>query len=155
MGWIGSCLLGYDNYPFLLTISNNQINYFLIISSVSHALYNIISLTIILSIFNPVQHAMLNVGKRTSIILVFYIFSQRPFTILNLMSAILCLIVIIVGVKVMSTKKDIEVSDKKEEIDWKLLVSGIFILILSLSSVSWTMSRLLISLPSAREKWLQ
>merc|ERR1711892_869105 len=155
MGWIGSCLLGYDNYPFLLTISNNQINYFLIISSISHALYNIISLTIILSFFNPVQHAMLNVGKRTSIVLVFYIFSQRPPTILNLMSAILCLIVIIVGVKVMSTKKDIEFSDKKEEIDWKLLVSGIFILILSMSSISLTMSRFQISLPSARENWLQ
>merc|ERR1711892_194009 len=140
MGWIGSCLLGYDNYPFLLTISNNQINYFLIISSISHALYNIISLTIILSIFNPVQHAMLNVGKRISIVLVFYIFSQRPFTILNLISAILRLIVSIVGVQVMSIKKQSESNEKSEEIGWKSLVSGIFILILSLSSISWTVS---------------
>jgi len=153
--WIGSCLLGYDNYPFLLTSSNNQINYFLIISSISHALYNIISLTIILSFFNPVQHAMLNVGKRTSIVLVFYIFSQRPFTILNLISAILCLIVSIVGVQVMSIKKHDESNDKSEEIGWKSLVSGIFILILSLSSISWTVSSFRTSVPLARENWLQ
>ena len=81
--WLFSYILGYDQYSSLVTSSSSQVHYFLIISSISHALYNIISLTIILSFFNPVQHAMLNVVKRTSIILVFYIFSQRPFTVWN------------------------------------------------------------------------
>ena len=138
--WIFSYLFGYDNYSDLLTSSNDQLNYFLIISSISHALYNIISLTIILSFFNPVQHAMLNVGKRTSIIIVFYIFSQRPFTIFNLISAIICLLVSIVGVRVMAVKKDSEVSEKSEEISWKYMASGILMLLFSLSSISWTVS---------------
>ena len=53
---------------------------------VSHAAYNIISITLVLSVFDPLQHALLNVVKRVSIVLVFYLLVQKipsPFNIIS------------------------------------------------------------------------
>lgn len=60
---------------------------------VSHAVYNIVSITCVLSVFDPLQHALLNVVKRVSIILVFYLLVQMIPTPLNVISGISCLIV--------------------------------------------------------------
>jgi len=155
--WVVSYILGHDNYSGLMTSTHDQIYYFFVISTISHVLYNIISLTVILSLFNPVQHAMLNVGKRTSIVLVFYFFSQRPFTIFNLVSAIICLLVSIVGVKVMSLKTQSDSNDKPDGVGWKYSILGISLLLLSLSSISWAVSssQAQTSASSARDNWLQ
>merc|ERR1719206_548906 len=140
--WVFSYSLVYDNYFPLLSDKNSDLRFFLFISSISHALYNIISLTIILLFFNPVQHAMLNVGKRTSIVLVFYIFSQRHFTALNFVSAVCCLIISVVSVQALSVKKQSGTSDKSEDtISHKHLGLSIFILCLSLGSLSWVVTR--------------
>ena len=139
--WIFSCSLGHHNYSSLL--SDN--NFFIFISSISHALYNIISLTIILLFFNPVQHALLNVGKRTSLVLVFYIFSQRFFAPLNFLSAVLCLIISLASVQSLSVKKQDGAPNKTEDASKcpNLLLSGLSILILSisLSILSWVVTR--------------
>lgn len=52
-------------------------SHFLFLSSVCHVVYNAVSLTVVLSMFNPLQHAFLNIAKRVSIVLVFYIFVQQ------------------------------------------------------------------------------
>lgn len=70
------------------------------ISSICHAVYNIVSLTMVLSIFNPVQHSLLNVGKRISIVIALYVFSQRSFNMFNIVSALVCLAVSVYGVRI-------------------------------------------------------
>ena len=67
---------------------------------VSHAVYNIISITCVLSVFDPLQHALLNVVKRVSIVLVFYLLVQKIPSPLNIMSGIACLAVSIIGTQV-------------------------------------------------------
>ena len=67
----------------------------------SHAAYNIISITCVLSVFDPLQHVLLNVVKRVSIVLVFYLLIQRIPSPLNIISGIACLVVsCIIGTKV-------------------------------------------------------
>ena len=66
----------------------------------SHAVYNIISITCVLSVFDPLQHALLNVVKRVSIVLVFYLFVQKIPSPLNILSGIACLAVSIIGTQV-------------------------------------------------------
>ena len=60
------------------------------------------------------------------------------FTILYLISAIVCLLVSIVGVRGMAVKKQCEVIEKSKEISWKYMVFSIPILLLSLGCISWT-----------------
>ena len=138
--WVVSYIFGFDKFIDITDIDESNLNYIIFISATSHALYNIISLTIILAYFNPVQHAMLNVGKRTSIVLVFYIFSQRPFTVFNLISAVICLTVSVVGVQTLAAKKQSSTGEKSEDLSWKHLAFGVAILIISLSSLSWLVS---------------
>ena len=67
----------------------------------SHAGYNIISITCVLSVFDPLQHALLNVVKRVSIVLVFYLLIQKIPSPLNIISGMACLVVSsIIGTKV-------------------------------------------------------
>ena len=66
-------------------------------SAVSHTLYNLLSLTVILALFNPLQHAVLNTGKRASIVLAFYLVAGRPASPTNLISAVICLAASVVG----------------------------------------------------------
>ena len=66
----------------------------------SHAVYNIISITCVLSVFDPLQHALLNVVKRVSIVLVFYLLVQKIPSPLNILSGIACLAVSIIGTQV-------------------------------------------------------
>ena len=91
--------------PFLLAVllsSPHRVNYLsqdLLISSLCHAVYNTVSLTLVLAVFNPVQHSLLNVGKRISIVIALYVCSQRVFSPLNIVSAAVCLLVCLSGVK--------------------------------------------------------
>ena len=50
---------------------------YLVIASGFHVAYNIISLTVILATFNPVQHALLNVAKRIIVVIALFIFSKK------------------------------------------------------------------------------
>ena len=67
---------------------------------VSHAVYNMVSITCVLSVFDPLQHALLNVVKRVSIVLVFYLLVQKIPSPLNIFSGIACLAVSIIGTQV-------------------------------------------------------
>ena len=71
----------------------------LLISSLCHAVYNTVSLTLVLAVFNPVQHSLLNVGKRISIVIALYVFSQRLLSPFNIVSAGVCLLVCLSGVR--------------------------------------------------------
>ena len=71
----------------------------LLLSSLCHAVYNIVSLTLVLAVFSPVQHSLLNVGKRISIVIALYFFSQRVLSPVNIVSAGLCLLVCVSGVR--------------------------------------------------------
>ena len=70
------------------------------IACLSHAAYNIISITLVLSVFDPLQHALLNVIKRVSIVLVFYLLVQKVPSPLNIISGIACISVSIIATKV-------------------------------------------------------
>ena len=90
------------------------------ISSICHAVYNIVSLTMVLSIFNPVQHSLLNVGKRISIVIALYVFSQRSFNMFNIVSALVCLAVSVYGVRIV---KDSEHSRQRlNKRSWAIIV---------------------------------
>ena len=78
----------------------------LLVSSTCHAVYNIVSLTMVLAIFNPVQHSLLNVGKRISIVIALYVFSQRSFNMFNIVSALVCLAVSVYGVRIVKDSED-------------------------------------------------
>ena len=71
----------------------------LLLSSLCHAVYNIVSLTLVLAVFSPVQHSLLNVGKRISIVIALYVFSQRLLSPVNIVSAGVCLLVCLSGVR--------------------------------------------------------
>ena len=84
----------------------------------SHAGYNIISITCVLSVFDPLQHALLNVVKRVSIVLVFYLLIQKIPSPLNIISGMACLVVSsIIGTKVII---------KTQIIPWKSIDNTIF-----------------------------
>ena len=91
--------------PSLMTVlifNADHVNFLspsLLVSSSCHAIYNMISLTLVLSTFNPVQHSLLNVGKRISIVIALYFFSQRVLSPVNIVSAGLCLLVCVSGVR--------------------------------------------------------
>ena len=70
----------------------------------SHAVYNVISITCVLSAFDPLQHAFLNVTKRVTIVLVFYLLVQSVPSPLNIMSGLTCLVVSILGTQVSSVE---------------------------------------------------
>ena len=76
------------------------------VSTICHAVYNVFSLTMVLAIFNPVQHSLLNVGKRISIVIALYLFSQRNFNIINIVSAGVCLVVSVFGVRIVKDSED-------------------------------------------------
>ena len=82
-------------YDMLISASG-----FLYAASVCHSLYNVISITCVLSAFNPLQHSLLNVVKRVSIVLVFYLFVQKIPSPLNIISGLACLTASIMGTKV-------------------------------------------------------
>ena len=58
----------------LLTIST--ISQDLLISSLCHAVYNTVSLTLVLAVFYPVQHSLINVGERNSTMITLSVFSE-------------------------------------------------------------------------------
>ena len=155
--WIITCAFGFNNFSSFL--ADEEIQYALLASSFGHILYNIISITIILAIFNPVQHAMLNVAKRTSIVIVFYIFAQHHLSILNLVSATFCLVLSIASVQVFTSKNEPE-QETKTNI-WKFMVPGIVLLCLSFSPVSVAFNYLQgtqtnrVQEQTARDNWLQ
>ena len=78
---------------------------FLILSSVCHVIYNAVSLTLVLSMFDPLQHAFLNIAKRVSIVLIFYVFVQQEFAPFNTISAAFCLIVCVLGTKIVKNNQ--------------------------------------------------
>ena len=76
---------------------------FLATTGLFHPIYNIISLTVILSMFSPIQHALLNVAKRVTVVLGFLIFTYSTSTgvsMTNIISGCLCITVIIWGNRV-------------------------------------------------------
>ena len=134
--WIFSNILGFNNYC-LLHHTTVDMGHGLLFSSFSHFLYNMISITIILATYNPVQHAVLNLGKRTTIVLVLCLSSQSPFTTLNFIFAVGCIITSIVGVNVISTT---EANDNTETTDtgWKKIVLLSLVLLLTLGYIPWS-----------------
>ena len=78
----------------------------LLVSATCHTVYNVVSLTMVLAIFNPVQHSLLNVGKRISIVIALYLFSKRSFNMINIVSAGVCLVVSVLGVRVVKDSED-------------------------------------------------
>ena len=76
---------------------------FLAATGLFHPIYNIISLTVILSMFSPIQHALLNVAKRVTVVLGFLIFTYSTSTgvsMTNVISGCLCISVIMWGNRV-------------------------------------------------------
>ena len=72
----------------------------MIFSGVFHAIYNIISMTIILTMFSPIQHALLNVAKRVTVVLGFFIVTfstASSVSPLNVFSAVSCITIIVFG----------------------------------------------------------
>ena len=105
-GFASMSLVGFlAIFPLLLAVlllTPHHINHHsqdLLISSLCHAVYNTVSLTLVLAVFNPVQHSLLNVGKRISIVIALYVFSQRVLSPLNIVSAGVCLLVCVSGVR--------------------------------------------------------
>ena len=86
---------------FYTIISLDNLHYALVIlSGVFHAVYNIISMTVILSMFSPIQHALLNVGKRVTVVLGFFIVTfstASSVSLLNVVSAVSCIAIIVFG----------------------------------------------------------
>ena len=93
-------------YLFLTSELLIETNWSLYAACLSHAVYNIISITCVLSVFDPLQHALLNVVKRVTIVLVFYLLIQKLPSLLNVISGISCLAVSIIGIKVTTDKFD-------------------------------------------------
>ena len=65
-----------------------------------HATYNIISMTIILTLFSPIQHALLNVAKRVTVVLGFFIVTfstANTVSLTNVFSAVSCIVIIVFG----------------------------------------------------------
>ena len=72
----------------------------MVLAGVFHAIYNIISMTIILTMFSPIQHALLNVGKRVTVVLGFFIITfstASSVSLLNVFSAVSCITIIVLG----------------------------------------------------------
>jgi len=115
--------------PSMLAVAIYQVDHVnflspaLLVSSSCHAVYNLVSLTLVLSIFNPVQHALLNVGKRISIVMALFVFSQRSFSIVNIFSAMICLAVIIYGVKVVKVNSNDKM--KLNKMSWVMILFSV------------------------------
>ena len=63
----------------VLLLTPHHINYQsqdLLISSLCHAVYNTVSLTLVLAVFNPVQHSLINVGERNNTMITLSVFSE-------------------------------------------------------------------------------
>ena len=86
---------------FYAVLSLDNLHHALLISSgVFHAIYNIISMTIILTMFSPIQHALLNVAKRVTVVLGFFIVTfstASSVSPLNVLSAVSCITIIVFG----------------------------------------------------------
>ena len=67
------------------------------VSSVSHCAYSLISLTVILAVFQPIQHALLNTCKRMVIVLLFYVLTANNWTYINVTCALISITLSIIG----------------------------------------------------------
>ena len=112
-GFASMSLVGFVvMLPSLLTVllcTPHHLNYHsqdLLVSSLCHAVYNIVSLTLVLAVFSPVQHSLLNVGKRISIVIALYVFSQRVLSPVNIVSGGLCLLVCVSGVRAVREQEE-------------------------------------------------
>ena len=97
--------------PSLLTVllcNSDHISFSksLLVSAPCHTMYNVVSLTMVLAIFNPVQDSLLNVGKRISIVIALYLFSKRSFNMIHIVSAGVCLVVSVLGLRVVKESED-------------------------------------------------
>ena len=81
-----------------ITANNWNIIELLIMSSVGHMLSNIISITVILDLFNPVQHALLNAGKAALIVLCSNIVMKPYITSFNFFFAMLSFFISILSI---------------------------------------------------------
>ena len=117
-----SFLLGPQEFSIALS-SLKTSPLLLISSSICHLVYNLISVTVILAIFDPIQHSPLNVGKRTSIVVAFYLFSQRPYSLVNLISTLICLISSVLGARALKPKEASGVTKNISQTHkWKVLL---------------------------------
>ena len=103
-------------------VLNSKFVLYLGLACVFHVGYNIISLTVILAAFNPVQHALLNVAKRITVVIALFIFSNKFISSSNVISAIVCLAVTIVGTSNLNTeekhKNEEEPKKRTSHNDW-------------------------------------
>ena len=67
------------------------------ISSLAHCGYSFVSLAVILSMFDPVEHAMLNTSKRLTLVVSFYFLSASHWAYLNIAFAMLSISLNIYG----------------------------------------------------------
>ena len=86
---------------FFAIVSLDELHHALMLfMGVFHATYNIISMTIILTLFSPIQHALLNVAKRVTVVLGFFIVTfstANTVSLTNVFSAVSCIIIIVFG----------------------------------------------------------
>ena len=71
--------------------------YMLCISSISHCAYSMISITVILAAFDPLQHALLNTVKRMVIVAAFALLTMSNWNFINMTCAIFSMTLSVLG----------------------------------------------------------
>ena len=69
----------------------------LVISGVSHLLYSLIQSSLILSLCDPLELGLVSVTKRIVIIVAIYLYHQQQWTLVNVFSSFLCLLITFTG----------------------------------------------------------
>merc|ERR1719410_1142783 len=96
-----------------------------------HATYNIISMTIILTLFSPIQHALLNVAKRVTVVLGFFIVTfstANTVSLTNVFSAVSCIVIIVFGNRHIKDQQQSE--GTKSKTTPGVLIGGALLLVL-------------------------
>ena len=68
-----------------------------VISGVSHLFYSLIQLSMIFSLCNPLELGVVNVMKRIIIIVGIYLYHQEQWTLVNIFSSLLCILITFTG----------------------------------------------------------
>ena len=71
--------------------------YISVISGVSHLFYSLIQLSLILSLCDPHELGLVNVIKRIVVIVSIYLYHQQQWTLVNIFSSLLCLLITFTG----------------------------------------------------------
>ena len=86
-----------------------------LVVALCHVNITFISLALVLAMFDPVKHALLNVGKNITIVLMFHLFIHQTDSTTHIISSLVCLVASIEGSKLIYQKA----SKKENEKDFK------------------------------------